>query len=231
MTEFITAFVPNFPRAQAELWRSFIQTVQMVLGSGSIAFVLGIVLGVGLVVMRKGGILQNLVLYGILDKAINILRSIPFLILIILLIPLSRLITGTAIGVTGAMVPLVIGTVPFFSRQVEAAVSEVDAGLIEASVAMGLSPIKIILRVYLRESIPTLTRVTQITAISLLNLTTMAGAIGAGGLGDFAIRFGHQQRMTDLMWLTIAIILALVTVIQVSGNIVIKKTDKTKRGV
>ena len=231
MTELITAFVPNFPRAQAELWRSLVQTVQMVLGSGSIAFVLGLVLGVGLVVMRKGGILQNLVLYSVLDKAINIMRSIPFLILIILLIPLSRMITGTAIGVTGAMVPLVIGTVPFFSRQVEAAVSEVDAGLIEASVAMGLSPFEIIYRVYLRESIPTLTRVTQITAISLLNLTTMAGAIGAGGLGDFAIRFGHQQRMTDLMWITIAIILALVTVIQVTGNIVIKKTDKTKRGV
>ena len=231
MTDFITTIVPNFPRAQAELWRSFVQTVQMVLGSGSISFAIGIVLGVGLVVMRKGGILQNLVLYSILDKAINIMRSIPFLILIILLIPLSRLITGTAIGVTGALVPLVIGTVPFFSRQVEAAVSEVDAGLVEASVAMGLSPFKIIYRVYLRESIPTLTRVTQITAISLLNLTTMAGAIGAGGLGDFAIRFGHQQRMTDLMWLTIAIILALVTVIQVSGNIIIKKTDKTKRGI
>ena len=231
MTELITTIVPNFPRAQAELWRSLIQTIQMVLGSGSISFVIGIILGVGLVVMRKGGILQNLVLYSVLDKAINILRSIPFLILIILLIPLSRLITGTAIGVTGAMVPLVIGTVPFFSRQVEAAVSEVDAGLIEASVAMGLSPLKIIFRVYLRESIPTLTRVTQITAISLLNLTTMAGAIGAGGLGDFAIRFGHQQRMTDLMWLTIAIILGLVTVIQVTGNIIIKKTDKTKRGV
>ena len=231
MTEFITVIVPNFPRAQAELWRSFVQTVQMVLGSGFISFVIGVVLGVGLVVMRKGGILQNLALYNVLDKAINIFRSIPFLILIILLIPLSRLITGTAIGVTGAMVPLVIGTVPFFSRQVEAAVSEVDAGLIEASVAMGLSPFKIIYRVYLRESIPTLTRVTQITAISLLNLTTMAGAIGAGGLGDFAIRFGHQQRMTDLMWLTIAIILALVSVIQVTGNIVIKKTDKTKRGV
>ena len=231
MTEIITAIVPNFPRAQAELWRSFIQTIQMVLGSGSISFVIGITLGVGLVVMKKGGILQNLALHNILDKAINTLRSIPFLILIILLIPLSRLITGTAIGVTGAMVPLVIGTVPFFSRQVEAAVSEVDAGLVEASQAMGLSPLKIIYRVYLRESIPTLTRVTQITAISLLNLSTMAGAIGAGGLGDFAIRFGHQMRLRDLMWLTIAIILLLVTVIQVTGNIIIKKTDKTKRGV
>ena len=231
MTELITALAPNYPRAQAELWRSFVQTLQMVFGSGAISFAIGIILGVSLVVMRKGGIMQNPALHGVLDKVINTVRSIPFIILIILLIPLSRLITGTAIGVTGAMVPLVIGTVPFFSRQVEAAVSEVDAGLIEASAAMGLSPLKIIFRVYLRESIPTLTRVTQITAISLLNLTTMAGAIGAGGLGDFAIRFGHQQRMRDLMWLTIALIFVIVSVIQITGNLIIKKTDKTKRGI
>ena len=230
MTDFFATILPNLPRAQAELWRSLVQTVQMVLGSGAISFVIGLFFGVALVVTKRGGILQNLLLNGLLDRAINILRSIPFLILIILLIPLSRLITGTAIGVTGALVPLVFGTVPFFSRQVEAAISEVDAGLGEASAAMGLSPLQIIFRVYLRESIPTLTRVTQITAISLLNLSTMAGAIGAGGLGDFAIRFGHQQRMGDLMWLTIGIILLLVTIVQVAGNIVIKKTDKVKRG-
>ena len=224
MTDFITGFIPNFARASGELQRSIIQTLQMVAGSGIISFVLGVVLGVGLVVMRRGGILQNLILYNVLDKAINIIRSIPFLILIILLIPLSRMIMGTAIGVTGAIVPLVIGTVPFFSRQVETAVSEVDRGLVEASIAMGFSPWQIIWRVYLRESIPSLARVTQITAINLVNLATLAGAIGAGGLGDFAIRFGHQQRMRDLMWLTIVIILVLVSVIQGVGNIVIKKT-------
>ncbi|MCL2827545.1 MAG: ABC transporter permease [Oscillospiraceae bacterium] len=216
--------VPNFSRASDALWTSIVQTLQMLFGSFTVSFVLGVVLGVCLVVMRRGGILENPVLYRIVDKVIDTIRSVPFLILIVLLFPLSRLIVGTAIGVMGAIVPLVIGTVPFFSRQVETAVSEVDHGLIEASVAMGLSPIQIIFRVYLRESIPALTRVTQITAINVLHLVTLAGAVGAGGLGDFAIRFGHQQGLRDLMWLTIVIILVMVSIIQIVGNIVIKKT-------
>lgn len=226
MTEFVHSIFPNLERGSEHLLRGLIQTLQMVLGSGLIAFVLGIFFGVCLVVMRRGGILQNLVLYNLLDKAINIIRSVPFLILIILLIPLSRMIMGVATGVQGAIVPLVIGTVPFFSRQVETAVSEVDSGLVEASVAMGMSPLRIIWRVYLRESIPALARVTQITAINLINLATLAGAVGAGGLGDFAIRFGHQHRMRDLLWLTIAIILVMVSIVQGLGNIVIKKTTR-----
>ena len=224
MMEFVHDLIPNLERASDHLLQSLVQTLQMVFGSGLISFVLGIFFGVCLVVMRRGGILQNLVLYTLLEKTINVIRSVPFLILIILLIPLSRMIMGTAIGVQGAIVPLVIGTVPFFSRQVETAVSEVDSGLVEASVAMGMSPLGIIWRVYLRESIPALARVTQITAINLINLATLAGAVGAGGLGDFAIRFGHQHGMRDLMWLTIAIILVMVSIVQGLGNIVIKKT-------
>jgi len=198
----------------------------MVFGSGIISFVLGILLGVCLVVMKRGGILQNIVLYTVLEKTVNIIRSVPFLILIILLIPFTRMIMGTATGVQGAIVPLVIGTVPFFSRQVETALSEVDDGLVEASIAMGMSPFQIIWRVYLRESIPALARVTQITAINLISLVTLAGAVGAGGLGDFAIRFGHMHNMRDLMWLTIAIILLMVSIIQGLGNIVIKRTTR-----
>ena len=224
MVELIEILVPNFGRASGELYRSIIQTLQMVFGSGAISFVLGTAIGVLLVVTRRGGIMQNLFVYNFFDKAINIIRSVPFLILIILLIPLSRMIMGTAIGVTGAMIPLIFGTVPFFSRQIETAVSEVDNGLIEASIAMGLSPIQIIFRVYLRESIPSIARVTQITAINLIHLVTLAGAVGAGGLGDFALRFGHQNRLTDLLWLTIVIILGMVTIIQTVGNIIIKKT-------
>jgi D-methionine transport system permease protein len=136
------------------------------------------------------------------------------------------MIVGTSIGVAGAIVPLVIGTVPFFSRQVETVVSEVNDGLIEASMAMGMTPLQIVWRVYLRESIPGLARVTQITAINLVSLATLAGAVGAGGLGDFALRFGHQHQMRDLMWLTIVIILILVSLIQGTGNIIIKKTTK-----
>ena len=222
----INNLVPNLDRASDELVRSIIQTLQMVFGSGVISFTIGVLLGVCLVVFKKDGLLPNVLLYNILDKAINAIRSIPFLILIILLIPLSRMIVGTGVGVLGAIVPLVFGTVPFFSRQVEVAISEIDKGLIEASIAMGLSPMQIIWRVYLRESIPSLVRVTQITAINLVGFVTMAGTVGAGGLGDFAIRFGHQQRLTDLMWLTIVIILIIVNIIQAIGNIIIKKTSR-----
>jgi len=222
----IEILVPNFERAAGELSRSLIQTLQMVFGSGVISFVIGTALGVLLVVMRPKGILENTMVYRFLDNAINIIRSIPFLILIILLIPVSRLIVGTGIGVVGAIIPLVAGTVPFFSRQIETAISEIDSGLIEASVAMGLSPVQIIFRVYLRESIPSIARVTQITAINLIHLVTLAGATGAGGLGDFALRFGHQARMTDLLWLAIFIILIMVVIIQTIGNIIIRKTTK-----
>jgi len=223
---FIHEIAPNLERASGHLTQSFFQTVQMVTGAGVISFVFGIIFGVCLVVTRPGGIFQNLVFYNVLDKVINIIRSVPFLILIILLIPLTRMIMGTAIGVQGALVPLVFATVPFFARQVETAVSEVDSGLIEASAAMGMSPVQIIWRVYLRESIPALVRVTQITIINLINLATLAGAIGAGGLGDFAIRFGHQQRMGDLLWITIIIILLMVSLVQGIGNIIIKRTTR-----
>ena len=216
--------VPNFSRASGALWASIIQTLQMLFGSFAISFLLGVALGVCLVVMRRGGILENPVLYRIVDVVINVIRSVPFLILILILFPLSRLIMGTSIGVAGAIVPLVFGTVPFFSRQVETAVSEVDHGLVEASVAMGLSPLQIIWRVYLRESIPALARVTQITTINVIHLITLAGAVGAGGLGDFALRLGHQARQPDLMWLAVVIILAMIVIIQLVGNIVIKKT-------
>ena len=226
MMEFIHSHIPNLDRASGQLLRSLTETLQMVFGSGIISFVLGILLGVCLVVMKRGGILQNIVLYTVLEKTVNIIRSVPFLILIILLIPFTRMIMGTATGVQGAIVPLVIGTVPFFSRQVETALSEVDDGLVEASIAMGMSPFQIIWRVYLRESIPALARVTQITAINLISLVTLAGAVGAGGLGDFAIRFGHMHNMRDLMWLTIAIILLMVSIIQGLGNIVIKRTTR-----
>ncbi|MFV0393836.1 MAG: methionine ABC transporter permease [Coprobacillaceae bacterium] len=215
---------PNLEKASNELINSTFQTLQMLFISGILSFIFGILLGIALIVTRPKGILENRFIYNILDKLINIIRSIPFLILMVLLIPLSRSITGTAIGVLGSIIPLACGTIPFFARQVETALAEVDTGLIEASQAMGLSPSQIIIRVYLRESIPTITRVTMITAINLIGLTAMAGAIGAGGLGDFAIRYGHQQRQTDLLWLTIGIILVIVSIIQFIGNRIIKHT-------
>jgi len=221
----LEALIPNWDRADL-LMEAIVATLQMVGIAGLISFILGITFGVILVVTRKNGILENPIIYNFLDIVINIIRSIPFLILMVLLIPLSRAIVGTGFGVSGAIVPLVFGTTPFFARQIESAIAELDAGLVEASLAMGMSPIEIIFSVYLRESLPSIARVTQITLINLIALTTIVGAIGAGGLGDFALEFGHRSRLTDLMWITIFIILILVSIVQGIGNIVIKYSKK-----
>ena len=207
-----------------KLIQSILETFQMMGWSGSISFVLGLFFGVVLIVTRKEGIMECHPVYWVLDKIINILRSIPFIILVPATLFLSRAIMGTGIGVKGAIIPLIIGTVPFFSRQIELALAEVDGGRIEAAQAMGDSPLQIIFRVYLKESIPAIARATTITFISLIGLTAMAGVVGAGGLGDFAIRYGHQRSEPDVIWVTILIILILVTIAQAIGDVIIKKT-------
>ncbi len=225
MLDWFNTLCPHVLPKIDELYYSTLQTLYMMLTAGSLAFIGGLILGVVLIVTKEGGILEHRLTFVCLDRFINILRSIPFVILLAALIPLSRLLVGTAIGTVGAIVPLVVGTVPFFSRQVESALSGVDRGLIEAALSMGSSPLGIIFRVYLKESIPALVRVTQITAISLIGLTAMAGAIGGGGLGDFAIRYGHQRGQTDITYVTIVVILLMVSVIQGLGNYLIKKTS------
>ncbi len=225
MLEMIYSLFPNLERTGAEFVKAIWQTLQMVGISGSIAFFFGVFFGVVLIVTKKQGIMENTFIYNVIDKIINVIRSIPFIILIILLFPLSRLLVGSAIGVKGAIVPLIIGTVPFFSRQIETAIAEVDKGLIEAAQSMGSSPIEIIFRVYLKESIPSIARVTMVTAVNLVGLTAMAGAVGAGGLGDFAIRYGHQLKLEDLTIITVLVILIIVSVIQMIGNYIIKKTS------
>lgn len=215
---------PNLEKLQSELINCIWQTLQMLLVSGVISFFLGLFFGVILIATKRDGILKNTLIYNFLDKAIDIIRSIPFIILMVLLIPVSRAIVGTGIGVTGSYIALIAGTVPFFARQIESVLSDVDGGLIEASAAMGFSPVEIIFSVYLRESIPGITRVTMITFVSLLGITAMAGAIGAGGLGDFAIRYGYQMFYHDMTWATIIIILIIISIIQFVGNFIIRKT-------
>ena len=210
--------IPNVMVKIPKLIQSILETFQMMGWSGSISFVLGLFFGVVLIVTRKEGIMECHPVYWVLDKIINILRSIPFIILVPATLFLSRAIMGTGIGVKGAIIPLIIGTVPFFSRQIELALAEVDGGLIEAAQAMGDSPLQIIFRVYLKESIPAIARATTITFISLIGLTAMAGVVGAGGLGDFAIRYGHQRSEPDVIWVTILIILILVTIAQAIGD-------------
>ncbi len=223
MQEILLNLMPNV----IKYWDDFIagmrDTLLMEVWAGSISFVIGLILGVILIVTRHGGILENRILYKVISAVTNLFRSIPFIILLTALMPLSRLIMGTAIYVRGAIVPLVFGCVPFFTRQVEAALSETDHGLIEAAMSMGLSPIDIIIRVYLRESIAPLARAVTITAISLLGLTAMAGAVGAGGLGDFAIRYGHDRNMTDITWITVIVLVISVSIVQWIGGYIAKK--------
>jgi D-methionine transport system permease protein len=206
-------------------YESIYETIVMVGWSGSISFIFGLILGICLTVTKKGGILQNNVIFKILDTVINFLRSIPFVILLASLITLTRLISGTSIGVEGAIVPLVFGTVPFFSRQIETALAELDPGLVEAAQSMGSGPMEIIFRVYLKECIPGIVRGTTITAISLIGLTAMAGAVGAGGLGDFAIRFGYQRNQIDVTYASVIVLVLMVSIIQIIGNIVVKKNS------
>lgn len=223
MEEFLNSIIPNVMDKLPAFLQAIADTLVMVGWSGSIAFVIGLFLGIVITVTKPGGILQNKIIYQILDKLINFFRSIPFIILLTWVIPLSRLIMGTAINVEGAIVPLVMGTVPFFSRQVESALAETDKGLIEAALSMGSSPIEIIFRVYLRESVAAIARGTTITAISLVGLTAMAGAVGSGGLGDFAIRYGHDRNMIDVTWVTVIVVFIIVSIIQLAGNLVVKK--------
>ena len=225
MNEVITYFLPHIDRLGPELLECFWQTATMVAVSGTIAWFLGVAIGVLLVITRQGGLWQNSWIFLGLDKSIDIIRSIPFIILIVLLIPLSRFLVGTGSGVTGSFVALVFGTVPFFARQIESVLSDLDDGLIEASLAMGFSVPQIIFGVYLRESIPGITRVTLITFVSFIGITAIAGAIGAGGLGDFAIRYGYQMSYRDMIWLTVIIILAVITIVQCFGQWIIRKTS------
>lgn len=225
MNDIIVFLLPHIERLGPELVECFWQTATMVAVSGTIAWFLGVAIGVLLVITRKDGLWEKRWLFLFLDKSIDIIRSIPFIILIVLLIPLSRFLVGTGSGVTGSFVALVFGTVPFFARQIESVLSDLDDGLIEASQAMGFSIPQIVFGVYLRESIPGITRVTLITFVSFIGITAIAGAIGAGGLGDFAIRYGYQMGYRDMIWLTVIIILAVITIVQCFGQWIIRKTS------
>ena len=223
MQEILSNLFPNVAEKFPAFWESIGQTLEMVIRSGVIGLIIGAVLGVVLVVTKKGGIFQNTVVFQIVDKLVNLFRAIPFIILLTFVMPLSRAIMGTAIGVDGAIVPLIFGMVPFFSRQMESALSEVSPGLIEAAESMGNSKWQIIGSVYLRESIPQIARAVSITLISLIGLTAMAGAVGAGGLGDFAIRYGHDRNQVDVTYVTIIVLVLFVSIIQLAGNLIARK--------
>lgn len=208
------------------LWTSTLETLYMVLFSTVFAVILGFPLGVFLVITKEDHLWEHAHLNQVLGAIVNILRSFPFVILMIILFPLSRVITGTTIGSTAAIVPLSIGAAPFVARMVEGCLSEVDNGLIEASQSMGASNWTIISKVMIQEAAASLINGITITVISLIGYSSMAGAIGAGGLGDLAIRYGYQRFQVDIMCYAIVIILVLVQATQMFGNLLVKLKNK-----
>ena len=224
MAEWIKQIAPSLYTYRAKFFTSCQATFEMFYKAGLIAFVIGLVFGVILVITKKDGIRQNLIIYQTANLIINVFRSIPFIILLIFLIPLTRAVVGTAINVKGAILPLVFGTVPFYSRQVEVALSGVEEGKIEAARSMGSGTLGIIFRVYLHEALPDLIRVTTVTAISLIGLTTMAGAVGAGGIGSFAINYGQNQNHPDIVNVCVVVLLAVTFLLQSLGNWLSKRT-------
>lgn len=195
-----------------------LETVYMVMFSTLFATLLGFPIGIALVVTEKGGLVENEVIYRILDGIVNVCRSFPFIILMIVLFPFSRLIVGTTIGTTASIVPLSIGAAPFVGRVVESALKEVEKGLIEAAVSMGTNPKDIILKVMIPEALPSLILGETLTVINIIGYSAMAGAIGGGGLGDLAIRYGFHRFQTDVLIAAVIVIIVLVQVIQVIGN-------------
>lgn len=204
-------------------------TIVMSLVSTAFAYVLGVPLGVLLVLTApKKGLVPHRAFNAVLGWIVNIGRSIPFIILLVALIPFTRLVVGTSLGVPGAIVPLVVAAAPFVARLVEQSLAEVDAGLVEAAQSFGASTWQIVVKVYLWESLPSLVRGFSITLITLLGYSAMAGTVGAGGLGDIAIRYGYQRYMAEIMIATIVILIVIVQVIQSSCDVAVRRIDKKK---
>ncbi len=218
----------SFAQLSQLLLQGTLDTLYMTLVSTAIAYLIGIPLGMILVITRREGICPAPKTNAVLGTIVNIMRSVPFLILIIVLIPFTRLVAGTSIGATATIVPLIVGAAPFIARMVESSLLEVDAGVVEAAQAMGASPWQIVTKVLLKESVPSLVTGAAIALTTILGYSAMAGAVGGGGLGDLAIKYGYHRYQTDVLLLTLVILVLLVQVIQALGNAVAKRIDHRK---
>ena len=205
------------------------ETLLMTFASTIFAYIIGLPLGVTMVITDVRGISPHKTLNTVLGTIINIGRSIPFVILIVAVIPVTRFIVGKAIGPVAAIVPLTIAAAPFVARMVETALQEVDPGVVEAAKTMGATNDQIALKVLLPEAVPSLIRGFSITTITLIGYSAMAGAFGAGGLGDIAIRYGHHRYQADVMWVTVVLIVVIVQAIQMCFEIAAKKIDKRNK--
>ncbi|MBQ6335562.1 MAG: ABC transporter permease [Erysipelotrichaceae bacterium] len=204
------------------------ETLLMVFVSTIFGYIFGLPLGVLLYVSDRDGIKPNSVLYRILDIIVNVGRSIPFLILLILIIPFTRLIVGKSYGTFATIVPLTVSAIPFIGRMVESSLKEVDKGVIEAAQSMGASNFQIIYKVLLKEARPSLLNGATICLGTIVGYSAMAGAVGGGGLGDIAIRYGYYRYQTNIMFVTVAIIVLLVQLFQFVGNRLSSSLDKRK---
>lgn len=209
-----------------DIGQASLDTLAMLGGSLLASILLGLPLGVLLFLTGKRQLLEQPVVYAILSFLVNVLRSVPFIILLIVMIPFTVVLVGTSLGVAGAIPPLVIGTAPFFARLVENALREVDRGIIEACQAMGATTRQIVFGALLPEAMPGLIAGATVTAIALVSYTAMAGVIGAGGLGDLAVRFGYQRFQTDVMVVTVLALLVLVQVLQMLGDWLVARLSR-----
>lgn len=201
-------------------------TLYMVCISTLISIFIGFVLAIILVITEDNGLNPNKTIYSILDFVINILRSFPFIILMVAIAPLTRLIAGTRIGTTAAIVPLTIAAAPFTARVIQSALKEVDSGIIEAAKSIGASTKQIIFKVMIKEAFPSIILGVTLTIINLIGYSAMAGAIGGGGLGDIAIKYGYYRWKTDILIYTIIVLIVLVQALQQIGNLIYKKLNR-----
>ena len=223
-------YVSNFISQYGALFaQGTLDTLVMTLASTLFAYVIGVPLGVLLVITAKDGLWPQRALNTVLGWVVNVGRSIPFIILLVAIIPFTRVVVGTSLGVPGAIVPLTVAAIPFVGRMVEQSLAEVDGGLIEAAQSFGANTWQIVCKVMLRESLPSLVRGASITVITLFGYTAMAGAVGAGGIGDIAIRYGYQRYLGDVMIVSIVLCVVLVQVFQSIGDLVARVVDKRVR--
>ncbi|RHW42694.1 ABC transporter permease [Neobacillus notoginsengisoli] len=206
-----------------QIIKALVETLQMVAFSLLFSALIGIPLGIALVVTRKGHLLENPPFFNTLNGIINVLRSVPFIILLVAIIPITRFLVGTSIGTAAAVVPLVFYAGPYIARLVENSLLEVDHGVIEAAQAMGATPWQIVFRFILPEALSSLILAFTIATIGLIGASAMAGAIGGGGLGDLAITYGYQRFDTKTMLITVGILVVMVQGLQSAGNIAAKK--------
>jgi len=206
--------------------QGILETLQMSFEASFFAYLLGLPIGVLLYATAKGRLLSNRPVHFILGLIVNIGRSLPFLILLVLLIPFTRFLTGSSIGTEASIVPLTVGTIPIIARMVESSLSEVSPGIIEAATSMGASPVYTILHFILPEALPSLLLGVAINVATVLGYSAMAGVIGGGGLGAIALQYGYYRYQKDVLWTTVTLLIIMVMVIQEGGNIIAKKVRK-----